>query len=340
MGDQTPFQLLPENASAFSHASDALTLFVLGVCGLFTVLIFVLIVWFSLRYRRKSENEIPERIEGSILLEIVWMVIPFGLLLVMFVWGSKLFLDMKRPPTRALQIDVIGKQWMWKIQHPGGQREIDALHVPTGVPIKLIMTSQDVIHDFFVPAFRIKQDVLPGSFVTEWFIATKPGNYHLFCSEYCGTSHSRMVGTVTVMTPEDYQSWLAGVVPDERPARAGERLFNSYGCIQCHGKIAPTMAGLYNSKVPLSDGTTVVADEEYLRESILAPAAKIVAGYAPVMPSYSGRLSDEQVFQLIAYIKELASATTQPADHPDAQLPVYQLPDLPPANRLPTRGQP
>jgi cytochrome c oxidase subunit 2 len=247
---------------------------------------------------------------------------------------------MKRPPQHALQIDVIGKHWMWKVQHPGGQREIGALHVPTGVPIKLVMTSEDVIHDFFVPAFRIKQDVLPGAFTTEWFIATQPGSYHLFCSEYCGTSHAQMGGTVTVMTPEDYQSWLAGIVPGERPADAGARLFVSYGCVQCHSKIAPTMAGLYNSKVQLSDGKTVIADEEYLRESILEPAAKIVRGYAPVMPSYSGHLSEEQVMQLIAFIEELSSATTQPADHANSQLPIYQLPNLPPAGRPPTRGQP
>jgi cytochrome c oxidase subunit 2 len=336
----SPFQLLPENASASAHASDALSLFVLAVCGFFTLLIFVLIVWFSLRYRRRSEDEVPERIEGSTLLEIIWMVLPFGLLLIMFVWGSKLFLDMRRPPTHAMQIDVIGKQWMWKVQHPGGQREIDALHVPTGVPVKLVMTSQDVIHDFYIPAFRIKQDVLPGSFTTEWFIATKPGSYHLFCSEYCGTSHSQMIGTVTVLTPEDYQSWLAGVAPDERPADAGARLFVSYGCVQCHSKIAPTMAGLFGSKVKLSDGSMITADEDYLRESILDPAAKVVAGYPPVMPSYSGHLSEEQVFQLVAYIKELSTAASQPADHPDSQLPLYQLPNLPPAIRPPSRGQP
>ena len=340
MAATTPFQLLPETASASAHASDVLSLFVLAVCGFFFLMIFLLIVWFSLKYRRRSEDEVPQLIEGSTLIEIVWMVLPFGLLVVMFVWGSRLYLDMKHPPAHAMQIDVIGKQWMWKVQHPGGQREIDALHVPTGTPVKLVMTSQDVIHDFSLPAFRINQDVLPGSFTSEWFIATRPGSYHLFCSEYCGTSHSQMVGTVTVMTPEDYQSWLAGVVPDERPADAGARLFVSYGCVQCHSKIAPTMAGLYNSKVSLSDGTSVIADEDYLRESILEPAAKIVAGYAPAMPSYSGRLSDEQLMQLVAFIKELASATTQPADYPDSHLPLYELPNLPPANRPPSRGQP
>ena len=186
---------------------------------------------------------------------------------------------MKQPLNDAMVIHVVGKQWMWKIQHPEGTREINELHVPIGRPVKLILTSQDVIHDFSIPAFRIKQDVVPGSYVTEWFTPTRVGEYHLFCSQYCGTGHAQMVGSVMVMNASDYQAWLAGIVPAESPAASGYRLFTSWGCAACHGERAPTMAGLYMSQVLLSDGSTVVADEDYLRESIIEPAAKIVAGY-------------------------------------------------------------
>jgi len=241
-----------------------------------------------------------------------------------------LYADMRRPPAAgALEINVTGKQWMWKVQHPGGQREIDELHVPAWRPVKLVMTSQDVIHDFSIPAFRVKQDVLPGSYVTQWFTATKPGEYHLFCAEYCGTMHSGMVGRVVVMPPAEYDAWLAGVTPDEPPAASGARLFASLGCAQCHGQNAPTLAGLYGRPVTLADGKTVIADEEYLRESIENPPARIVAGFEPRMPSFRGQLTDEQLGQLVAYIKSLGAVA--PATRPINAYPPLTVPNQPPA---------
>jgi cytochrome c oxidase subunit 2 len=245
-----------------------------------------------------------------------------------------------------MEIYVVGKQWMWKIQHPEGVREINELHVPTGRPIKLIMASQDVIHDFFVPAFRIKQDVVPGSYSTEWFIANNPGTYHLFCAQYCGTQHSQMVGSVIVMTPADYQAWLAGVGPSEPPAASGARLYISYGCATCHGARAPTLAGLYGSDVRVLDQranrtTTVKADETYLRESILFPDAKLVLGYPPIMPSFRGQLTEEQIFDLIAYVKSLGASMSPgqellgPSTRPANAFPPTRAPDYPPA-RQPT----
>jgi cytochrome c oxidase subunit 2 len=282
-------------------------------------------------------------------MEVTWSAIPLVIFIAMFSWGAVLYTDMKRPATGALEIHVIGKQWMWKLQHPGGQREIDELHVPVGVPVKLILTSQDVIHDFSIPAFRVKQDVLPGSYVTEWFTATRPGEYHLFCAEYCGTMHSGMIGRVVVMEPGAYEAWLAGVTPDEPVAVSGARLFTSLGCVQCHGKNAPTLAGLYGRRVVLADGSEATADENYLRESILNPPARIVSGFAPLMPSFRGQVTDEQVDQLVEYIKSLGAAaadstsgavgaTTRPVR--DAAAPVTRpanghppdrVPDVPPA---------
>jgi cytochrome c oxidase subunit 2 len=343
------YNFFPDAASTIAARIDALFWFLMIVCGFFLVLIVVLIVWFALRYRRRSEDEVPPATTDHTWLEIFWSVVPFCLLLVIFFWGAKLFLDMKRPPLHALEINVIAKQWMWKMQHPGGQREIDELHIPINTPVKLIMSSQDVIHSFYIPAFRIKQDVLPGSFTTQWFEATRPGVYHLFCAEYCGTLHSAMIGTVYVMSQQDYQAWLAGTAPDVPPVTAGAKLFMSYGCAQCHGQTAPTLAGLYGRPVPLNDGTTVTADEQYLRESILDPPAKVVAGYPQLMPSYRGQLSDEQVAQLVAYIKTLGAAVNEkhvadsalmPATQPVNGYPIERIPNMPPARRPPQSAQP
>jgi cytochrome c oxidase subunit 2 len=339
--------LVPPQASTQAASVDALFMFSLAIACFFTLLIFLLVVYFTIRYRRRSDDEIPPRVGKHYALEITWTIVPFGILLVMFFWGAKIYADLNRPAEHALEIHVVGKQWMWKIEHPEGVREIDALHIPVGQPIKLVMASQDVIHDFFIPAFRVKQDIVPGSYVTEWFTASQPGEYHIFCAQYCGTDHSRMVGTVYVMQPAQYQAWLAGAIPSDPPASAGKKLFTSYGCIACHGERAPTMAGLYGSTVTLTDGTKVVADEQYLRESILNSTAKIVAGYPPVMHSYQGQISEEQLFQLIAYIKSLsvtqratqavplATPATQPApadqpghllNYPPAQSPYSNSP--------------
>jgi cytochrome c oxidase subunit 2 len=339
------FHFRPDAAATAAGRVDLLLLFLTAVSVFFTVLILVLIVYFALRYRRRSEDEIPPEAKQRIWLEITWTIIPFGIVMVMFVWGSHLYVWMKRPPKDAIEMNVVGKQWMWKVQHPGGQSEIDELHVPAGRAVKLVMSSQDVIHDFSIPAFRIKQDVLPGSFVTEWFEATKPGEYHLFCAEYCGTGHSRMVGRVVVMAPEQYQDWLASVAPGEAPAVAGSRLFTSLGCAQCHGQVAPTLAGLFGRNVQLQDGSARTADEQYLRESILNPPEQVVRGYPVVMPSYRGQIDEEQLGQLIAYIKSLGSAragdadgagapaadSAAPASRPATGYPRTALPNQPPA---------
>jgi cytochrome c oxidase subunit II len=263
-----------------------------------------------LRYRRKSPHDQAQQIEGNIPLEIVWTLIPLGLVTIVFMWGTSLFIRNSRPPAASAEIFVVGKQWMWKIQHPEGQREINELHVPVGRPIKLTMTSEDVIHSFYIPAFRTKQDVVPGRYSTIWFIPTKPGKYHLFCAEYCGTKHSGMIGWVYAMEPDKYQEWLNGGAPMGSMAEKGGKLFDDLACANCHkpdgsGR-CPTLVGLYGRRVQLADGRVITADEAYLRESILQPNAKIVAGFQPLMPTFQGLVNEEGVVQLIEYIKSLS----------------------------------
>jgi cytochrome c oxidase subunit 2 len=339
-----PFRLFPPQASTAAGGVDRLFFFVLGVSVLFTVLIFALVLYFAVRYRRKSPDEFPRVDIQNTKLELTWCIVPFVLMLVMWAWGSSLYATMKRPPENAIQIDVIGKQWMWKVQHPQGAREINEMHVPVGLPIKLMMGSEDVIHSFSIPDFRIKQDVVPGSFSSQWFVATTPGRYRIFCAQYCGTEHSKMTGFVVAMEPGQYQAWLAGAPADEAPASAGARLYVSWGCNACHGERAPTMAGLYLSQVRLDNGSDTLADDDYLRESIIEPAAKVVAGYPPIMPSYRGQLSEEQIMQLVAYIKSLGAAAgtsgirTVPATRPvNGQSPDF-LPNYPPARQPPAVG--
>jgi cytochrome c oxidase subunit II len=307
--------LLPVAASTHAGRVDALYFFLLAVSAVFAISIATLIVVFAFKYRRRSGDEVPKPIEGSLALELTWSIIPLGIAMVIFFWGAQLFVSLTTPPENALDVFVVGRQWMWKVQHLEGRREINELHVPVGRPVKLTMTSEDVIHDFFVPAFRIKQDVVPGRYTQEWFEATRVGSYHLFCSQYCGTEHAHMIGQVVVMEPADYQAWLSGggaatvstaAVP---VATAGESLFQDLGCVTCHrgesGALGPALAGVFGSKVHLQSGETIVADEGYLRESILNPQAKIVAGYQPVMPTFKGQVSEENLLQLITYIKTL-----------------------------------
>lgn len=301
------FRLFPPSASTAAPRVDHLFLFELIVSLAMTGFIFCLIVYAAWRYRRRSPDEVPPATRTHTWLEVTWSILPLLVMVVMFVWGASVFAWAKRPPTNAMEIHVIGKQWMWKMQHPEGIREIDELHVPAGEPVKLVMTSVDVIHDFSIPAFRIKQDVVPGSYSSEWFVATEPGEYHLFCSQYCGTNHAKMVGRVVVMNAADYQRWLEGHAVGQPPAASGSQIFNTFGCAVCHGQRAPTMAGLYMSQVKLDDGRTVLADEDYVRESIIFPQAKIVAGYQPIMPSYRGQLTEDQLQDLIEFIKSQAS---------------------------------
>ena len=298
----TGFRLFPEQASQLAGRVDHLFFFLVGISVFFTLLIFGVIIFFVVYYRRKSPSDRPPQITGNVPLEITWMAIPFLLTCVMFVWGAELYETAREPPENAMEIFVIAKQWMWKIQHPEGRREINALHVPLGIPVKLTLTSQDVIHDFSVPDFRMKQDVRPGSYSNEYFVATQLGEHHLFCDQYCGAKHAEMVGTVYVVTPAQYAAWLAGNPSDVPPRVAGKKLFTQYGCESCHGQFGPTLAGLYGRPVDILDEhgqrRTVIADEAYLRESILYPGTKLVTGFPNRMPSFKSTLSEEQILRL------------------------------------------
>jgi len=305
------FPIFPEVASTIAGRVDALYFFIAAVGTFFFTLISVLVLVFAIKYRRRSEDERPAPVHGSLQLELVWTIIPLILALVMFAWGANLYVDMYSPPGNALNIYVVGKQWMWKIQHPEGNREINELHVPIGTPVKLIMTSEDVIHSFYVPAFRMKMDVLPGRYTSAWFEATKPGKYHLFCAEYCGTKHSEMIGSVYAMEPTEYQDWLSRTSASSASmAEAGEELFAQLGCPTCHasdsGARGPALAGLYGSTVNLMTGETTTADDSYIRNSIIDPTSQITQGYAPLMPTYKGQVNEEDLLKLIAYIKSLA----------------------------------
>jgi cytochrome c oxidase subunit 2 len=306
---QLPFY--PDQASNFAPSVDALMTFLILVSLFFAVAITAAIVFFFFKYRRKSENEVGYPIHGDMRLESLWIIVPAFLSLAMFGWGAVVYVDFRHAPQDTLDIYVIGKQWMWKIQQPNGRREINELHVPIGRDVKLVMASEDVIHDFYVPAFRVKMDVVPGHYNTMWFRPTKAGTYRFFCSQYCGTNHAVMGGWVTVMDPSDYAAWLSGSSGTDSPLVAGEKLFTERACVTCHigngsGR-APSLNGVYGGTVRLADGSTVTADDAYIRESILVPSAKIVAGYQPLMPAFQGQLTEDQILSLTAYIKSLQS---------------------------------
>ena len=320
---------VPESASTVSGKVDALYFYLSGVTAFFTLLISGVLIFFVIKYRRRMPNEIPRPVAGSHKLETIWSVIPFIISMSMFAWGAQIYFQNSRPPKNANEVYVVGKQWMWKIQHSTGQREINELHVPAGRKIKLIMTSEDTIHDFFIPAFRIKADVLPGKYTTQWFEATKPGTYHLFCAEYCGMNHSGMIGSVIVMQPTEFDNWLSGNASQQSPAVAGQLLFQSLGCVSCHGANGeggrgPALAGLFGSKVFLVNGQTLTADEGYIRESIENPQAKVVSGFGPIMPTFQGQVTPEQLIQIISFIKSLQSGTstvTAPSPKVETQAP-------------------
>ena len=303
------FPIFPESASTMSPRVDALYFFILGVTIFFTMLVALLILVFSVKYR-KEKHPVPVQIHGSIPLEIFWTLVPLGIAMVIFAWGALLFFQQKHPPKSAMTIYGIGKQWMWKFQHPGGQREINNLHVPMGVPVRMTLISQDVIHDFFVPAFRTQMDVLPGRYTELWFEATKPGTYHMFCNQYCGTKHSAMVGEVTVMPYDDYQQWLRGAGAFGSLATEGQKVFASMGCPTCHtgadNARGPNLYNLYGRLERLQDNKTVTVNEAYIRESVLNPSAKIVYGFQNIMPTFQGQLNEDEMIDLIEYIKSLS----------------------------------
>jgi cytochrome c oxidase subunit 2 len=312
----TNFPLFPEAASTQAAQVDALYFFLVAVAAFFSLLIAGVLVITAIRFRRRHEDEVGVQIHGSLALELLWTVIPFFITMVMFGWGAKVFFDAYRPPKGAMEIYIVGKQWMWKAQHMDGQREINELHVPVGRAVKLTMGSEDVLHSFYIPAFRVKADVIPGRYNVLWFTPTRPGRYHLFCAEYCGTRHSGMIGWVEVMEPNDFQTWLSGGRAADSPAAAGEKLFQDLVCISCHRDDAqaraPQLKGLFGHTVQLQGGATVVADEAYVRESIVNPQAKVVAGFQPIMPTFQGLVSEEQLLQLIAYVRSLGEVAPPP----------------------------
>ncbi|HEY7499963.1 MAG TPA: cytochrome c oxidase subunit II [Vicinamibacterales bacterium] len=310
----TNLPFFPEQASAQAGQVDAIYFFMVAVTAFFALLIAALIVIFAIKYRRRDDEEIGVAIHGSLALELMWTIVPLGIAMVMFAWGAKVFFDLYRPPQGAMEIFIVGKQWMWKAQHADGTREINELHVPIGRPVKLIMGSEDVIHSYYIPSFRVKADVIPGRYNSMWFTATKPGKYKLFCAEYCGTRHSGMIGWVTAMDPLDFQAWLGGGTTTASPVAAGEKLFNDLACNSCHtpGPQArgPALAGIYGKSIQLQGGGSATVDDAYIRESIVNPQAKIVAGFQPIMPTFQGLVSEEQLLQLIAYVRSVGQ---QPA---------------------------
>jgi len=299
----------PEQASTIAQSVDQLYYALTAITLFFTTLIFLLIFIFMIKYRRRSPDERPQPIAGSVSLEILWTAVPVLVCAVLFVWGSLLYFRNAEPPRGSVEIFVTGRQWMWKVEHPEGQREIDELHVPVGRPIKLTMTSEDVIHDFFIPAFRIKKDVLPGRYTSLWFQATKTGTFHLFCGQYCGAFHAGMIGSIIVQEPDEYERWLAGGAPGESMEQTGAKIFQSSGCSTCHVNdgtgLGPSLLGVYGHPVKLTTGDTVTADDAYMRESIVLPKAKIVQGYTPIMPTFQGQLTEEQINDLLAYLRIL-----------------------------------
>ena len=306
------FPWWPATASDYARRIDFLFGSLLIVALLTAGLVFFLLLYFANKYRHTSTADRSGTTKKTWRFEVSWTAATLLIFVALAVWGASLFLKLYNPPPDALQIFVVGKQWMWKVQHPGGQREINELHVPAGQDVRLVMASQDVIHSFFIPALRIKQDVVPGRYETMWFRADKVGRYHLFCAEYCGTDHAHMGGWLTVMEPRDYANWLRGQGGQETLAAQGEDLFRRYGCSGCHepgGTVrAPQLEGLFGSPVPLSDGRVVVADERYVRDSILNPKAEVAAGYAPVMPTFAGQVGEDDLASLVAYIQSIGTS--------------------------------
>ncbi len=305
---------VPEVASNLASKVDAVIWFITVISLVFFILISIFLVYFAIRYRRRQENEETPYITGSHVLETIWTIIPSILLIVIFVYGFVVYKDMRTPPEDSLEVTVTGRQWLWQFKYNNGKTTLNELYIPEGRPIKLVMTSEDVLHSFFVPAFRVKQDLVGGMYTYLWFTPTKNGTYELFCAEYCGTGHSAMLGKVIVMSPQEYEKWEKGeeekAVASLPPAELGKQLYTQRGCNACHSidgstLVGPTWKGLYGHEVVMQDGTKVTADENYIREAILEPQAKLVKGFGPVMPSFKGVISDDEITDLIAYIKTL-----------------------------------
>jgi cytochrome c oxidase subunit II len=312
-----PAPLLPQTASVFAAEYEQLFWFFMISCGLAAVVTFMVGAYFVVRYRRGTGNYVKPNGHDHTWLEVAWSMPVLFVVTILFVWGARLFVNAYVQPDTATEIFVTGKQWMWKIQHPNGKREINELHVPINTQIKLTMTSEDVIHSFFIPAFRLKRDVLPGRYTQMWFEATKEGEFHLFCAEYCGTEHSRMVGRVVVMGEGDYQEWISRGEEIISMEEQGERLFERHACGSCHNDSknarGPSLAGIYDRTRLLRGGHRVRGDANYIRESVLRPNAKVVAGYDAVMPTYQGQIDEEGLNQLVAYLRSLDRSPAEQA---------------------------
>lgn len=315
--------LFPDQASTFAWQVDYLYFYLIAISVVFTIPIVAAIFFFVVKYREREKFATPDELHGSIVLETVWSIIPFIISMTIFLGGAIVYFNQYRMPDDAMQVYVVGKQWMWKIQHETGHREINELHVPVGTKVKLTMTTEDVLHDFSIPAFRTKADVVPGRYTYLWFEATQPGKYHLYCAEYCGLNHSGMGGYVYVMEKPDFEAWLQGATAGQTPVELGRDLFeNKLGCASCHAggpqQRGAKLEGIFGKEVKLVGGGTTLANEEYLRNSILNPSAQIVEGYQPIMPTFKGQVTEEQLVALVAYIKSLSgvdpnAATTSPA---------------------------
>lgn len=311
------FHVLPEKASTFAESVDPLYWFLILFVGGFFVVVCGVILYWGTKYRKREGDGRKSYHPHSTGLELAWTAVLVVIAMFIFAWGAILFFQAYDVPENALEINVMGKQWMWKVRHSNGKREVNELHVPLGQPVKLIMTSQDVIHSFFVPAFRLKQDVLPAKYTHMWFTATKTGEFPLFCAEYCGTEHSTMGGKVVVMEPQEYAKWLGGT-DGETALSSGARLFERMGCSSCHAvgdkSRGPLLENIYGSEVTLTTGEKVTVDDQYLRESILNPSARVLSGFSPLMPSFKNQLEEEEILNLITYIKSLRSnVATNPA---------------------------
>ncbi len=299
--------LLPE-ASSIAPRVDALFFTMLGITGTVAAAIFVVITWFCIRYRRGNRD--VDRTDPPLrnkVLEIGWTLTPLAIFLGIFVWAAIVYAGFYTPSANAMTVFVVGKQWMWKVEHANGRREIGELHLPLGQPVRVVLATEDVIHSFYVPAFRMKQDAVPGRYTALSFTPTRLGSFELHCSEYCGTGHSRMGGKVIVMRPAAFQRWLGQGTPAASLQRRGFALFRRLGCSGCHAAgstvHAPDLNGIYGRVVHLQDGRTVVADEAYIHDSIMLPKRDVVAGFEPIMPSFQGQVSEADILDLIAYLK-------------------------------------
>jgi len=313
------FPLSPPRASNFAQEYDAIFYALVALTVFFTLVVGVAVIFFAVRYKKGTRADRSRPMYENLFLELTWTIVPLVIGLVMFYFGTSLYVKMRTPPKNATEIFVIGKQWMWHVQHGNGVRENNTLHVPAGVPIKLTMISQDVLHAFYIPAFRVQEHVVPGRYTQLWFTPTEIGEYHLFCNMYCGTQHSEMGGKVVVMSPKDFASWLSEGGQSSAPLsmeQAGAKVYNKVGCANCHGAEdtlrAPSLYGIYNKRRTFADGTSLIADEEYLRSSILRPYDHITSGYGQTMPVYEGQVTEEDVLNLVAYIKVLGTSTAPP----------------------------